>query len=73
MVAHLVGAWSTYRGIRIRLFYLSLSYTHSHTPHKHVRTHTHTLQIHALPVMGWYNEKKMTDQYAERDMFSVLT
>ena len=26
---------------------------------------SHTLQIHALLVMSWYNEKKMTDQSAE--------
>ena len=30
--------------------------------HTHTHTHTHTLQIHALLVMGWYNEKKTTDQ-----------
>ena len=27
-------------------------------------THTH-IQIHVLLVMGWYNEKKTTDQDAE--------
>ena len=38
----------------------------------HAHTHTHTLQIHALLMMGWYNEKKITDQYAEekRQVFS---
>ena len=38
--------------------------THSRT-HTHTHTHTHTLQIHALLVTAWYNEKKTTDQYAE--------
>ena len=48
---------------------LSLTHTHTHTrarAHTHARTHarthththTHTLQIHALLVMGWYNEEK---------------
>ena len=38
--------------------------THTHT-HTHAHTHTHTHQTHALLVMGWYKEKKKTDQYAE--------
>ena len=35
--------------------------------HVHFITHTltYTLQIYALLVMGWWNENKMTDQYAE--------
>ena len=50
--------------------------THTRT---HTHTHTHpnatqhnTTEIHALLVMGWYNEKKTTDQYAEekRRVFS---
>ena len=47
------------------------THTHTHTmtharthERTHTHTHTHTLQIHALLVMGWYNEKKTTDQYA---------
>ena len=28
-------------------------------------THTHYKIIHALLVMGWYNEKKTTHKYAE--------
>ena len=56
---------------------LSLSLMHTHTvTHSlslsHTHSHTHTQQIHALLVMGWYNEKKTTDQYAEdkRRVFS---
>ena len=47
------------------------THTHTYTHTTHAHTHTHTLslslslQIHALLVMGWYNEKKMTDQYSE--------
>ena len=47
MVPHLVRAWSAYKDLRIRLFH---------------HTHTHTLQIHALLVMGWYNERKENDR-----------
>ena len=54
---------------------LSLSCTHTQTLSlslTHTHTHTHTLQIHALLVMGWYNEKKTTDQHTEekRRVFS---
>ena len=49
MVPHLVGAQSAYKDMDM------LISSHTHT----------TLQIHAVLVMGWYNEKKMTDQYAE--------
>ena len=40
------------------------SHTHTHT-HTNTHTLTLTLQIHALLVMGWYNEKKTMDQYAK--------
>ena len=46
------------------------THTHIHPTHTHTYTHTHThihppTHTHALLVMGWYNEKKTTDQYAE--------
>ena len=37
---------------------------HTHTKQK-TKQKPDTLQIHALLVMNWYNEKKMTDQHAE--------
>ena len=60
---------------------LSLSYTHTRT---HTHTHTlslsytraraHTLQVHALLVLGWYNEKKTTDQVEDEiEKRSVLS
>ena len=53
MAPHLVRTRSAYKGIRILISY-------------HTHTHTHYKIIHALLVMGWYNEKKTTDQYAEK-------
>ena len=41
------NAWNACKDIRIRSFYHSQSHTHAHT-----------LQIHALLVMGWYNQEK---------------
>ena len=42
----------------------SINHMHTHTKQK-TKQKPHTLQIHALLVMNWYNEKKMTDQHAE--------
>ena len=47
----------TYKDTLISSLTLSLSLSHTHT-------HTCRVQIHALLMMGWYNEKKTTDQYA---------
>ena len=33
----------------------------------HSYTDARTLYLHTLLVMGWYNEKKMTDQYDQND------
>ena len=68
MVLHLVRAWSTYKDKDV----LTSSHTHTHArtharTHAHTHTHTHRVQIHALLVMGWYNERKENDRsvYAE--------
>ena len=65
MMPHLIKTLSTYKDMDLLI--------PSHTCTLPLSlTHTHTLQIHALLVMGWYNEKKTTDQYAEekRGVFS---
>ena len=61
IVPCLVGAQSAYRALRIHSLHHThmcmRTRTHTHT-HTHAQTHastcTHTLQIHALPVMGWF-------------------
>ena len=71
----LVRSQSAYKGTTKCSFHHTLTHSlsHAHT-HKHSLSlsHTHTLQIHALLVMGWYNEKKTTDQHTEekRRVFS---
>ena len=57
MAPHLVRAQSAYKDILYGYAHF-ITHTQSKT-HKCTHTHT-TLQIHALLVMGWYNEKKMT-------------
>ena len=51
---------------KTRICSLHHTHTHAHT-HTHTHTHTHAVQIHALLVMGWYNERKENDRsvYAE--------
>ena len=75
MVPHLTRALSTYKDNMLISSHTHMhahARTHTHTytprththtpPHTHIHPHTHT---HALLVMGWYNEKKTTDQYVE--------
>ena len=58
MAPHLIRAQRAYKGYT---HFISHTHTHAHT----------TLQI---LVMCWYDEKKMTDQYAEekRAVFSFV-
>ena len=53
---------------------LSLTHTHTHThSHTHTLSLTLTLQIHALVVMGWYNEKKENDRSVCRRVSYLFT
>ena len=62
-----IRAGRAYKDVRIHSFYQTRTCagmhacTHVRTharmhAHTHTHTHTHMLQIHALLVMGWYNE-----------------
>ena len=64
MAPHLVGAKITYKRLKDMLISSHIHihrHTHSCTctrARTHAHMHTHTLQIHALLVMGWWNEKE---------------
>ena len=60
MVPHLVRAWMEH--LQRQGYAHFITHTHMHT-----HTDTHAVQIHALLVMGWYNERKENDRsvYAE--------
>ena len=68
MAPHLVTAQCAYKDIRI----CSFLHTHAHTHSTNTHTLslslslTHILQIHALLVMGWENEKKEDDRSQRR-------
>ena len=66
MAPHLVTAQCAYKDMDM----LISSHTRTYTLHKYTHTLslslTHTLQIHALLVMGWQNEKKEDDRSKRR-------
>ena len=55
MVPQFIRAERAYKDIRIRSFCQTRARACTHT-RMHACTHTQMLQIHALLVMGWYNE-----------------